>query len=318
MSVIEPAMMIDQPIDSGARTPESLAAFSALMASGLVWGLIWWPLKYFSEHGLTGLSISLTAYTFLGVAALPLIWRERRRWRAEWRLLLAIGALFGVANLAFTSALMMGSVVRAMLLFYLLPAWGAIGGRLFLNERFGLRRLVAVGLSLAGVAVILGADALLQGGFSAADGVALLAGFCYTGAGIANRRARGIPLASRTLAPFAGCALLGWALVALPMMVAALPAVLLPTQAALSASAPSLALASPAIAGMAGVDLATWGWLALFSVAWLIGASVLTTYGVTHVAASRAAVLQVVELLVAIVSAVLRQIAPSIKSLSAS
>ena len=45
--------------------------------------------------------------------------------------------------------------------------------------------------------------------------------------------------------------------------------------------------------------------LMLFASVWIMGATLLTTYGVTHVQASRAAVVQVVELMVAMVSAVL-------------
>lgn len=267
------------------RARESTAAFCALMASGLFWGLIWWPLKHFASQGLTGLTISLTAYAMVALVSLPLIWRERDRWRSERGLLFAIGFLFGIANFAFTSAMMMGPVVRAMLLFYLLPAWGAIGGRLFLGERLGPRRLLAVGLSLAGVAVILGGFAVFETAFSAADGVALLAGFCYTGAAIANRRAQAIPLASRTLVSFVGCAVLAWAV--LPLLAIAMPGT------------------APVLPTLGAVTGATWAWLMLFAIAWLLGGTVLTTYGVTHVQASRAAVLQVVELLVAIVSAVL-------------
>ena len=65
-------------------------------------------------------------------------------------LLLLIGLFFGLANFLFTWSLMVGSVVRSMLLFFLLPAWGAIGGRLFLNEKLGPRRLLAVALCLGG------------------------------------------------------------------------------------------------------------------------------------------------------------------------
>jgi drug/metabolite transporter (DMT)-like permease len=49
---------------------------------------------------------------------------------------------------------------------------------------------------------------------------------------------------------------------------------------------------------------ATWLLLGLFAFVWLLGGTLLTTYGVTHVQASRAAVLQVVELLVAVLSAI--------------
>lgn len=257
-----------------APAAETPLALMSLLGSGVVWGLSWWPLKFFAEAGLSGHAIGLTAYTLVAAAALPLIWRERAQWRPELKLLLLIGLFFGCANMAFTSALMTGSVVRAMLLFYLLPAWGAIGGALFLNERLGARRLIAVGLSLAGVFVIMGGTDVLAQPLSTADMLALAAGFCYTAASVVNRKARRIPMASRTLISFVGCTVV--------------------TLFAMTVSTPQL----PALPAF------TWIALILFAFVWLLGGTLLTTYGVTHVQASRAAVLQVVELLVAVVSAI--------------
>lgn len=244
------------------------------MASGVVWGLCWWPLKYFEQAGLTGHAIGLSAYTFVTLVALPFIWRERMHWRDEFGLLLLIGLFFGSANMAFTTALMNGSVVRAMLLFYLLPVWGALGGVIFLNERLGLRRLLTIVLSLSGVFVIMGGTSVFEQPLSAADGLALAAGFFYSAAGIANRKARKIPLASRTLISFVGCSAVAFT---------------------------GLLVTVPAIPDL---SFSVWLWLVLFAFLWLMGGTVLTTYGVTHVQASRASVLQVVELLVAVFSAV--------------
>lgn len=253
---------------------ESTAALLALMGSGMVWGVIWWPLKYFATFGLTGHVIGLTAYAMVAIATLPLVWRERHQWRPEFGLLVLIGLFFGFANMAFTTALMSGSVVRAMLLFYLLPVWGAIGGAIFLRERIGPRRLVAIVLSLGGVFIIMGGVDVLREPLSVADLCALSAGLFYTAAAIANRKARVIPLISRTLVSFIGCALVAvcW-----------------------------LALSVPTIPEL---SMQTWGLLALFAFVWLLGGTMLTTFGVTHIQASRAAVLQVVELLVAVLSAV--------------
>lgn len=264
-------MTVENPV---LPAKESTAALLALMGSGIVWGLIWWPLKYFATFGLTGHVIGLTAYAMVAIATLPLVWRERRQWRPEFGLLVLIGLFFGFANMAFTTALMSGSVVRAMLLFYLLPVWGAIGGAIFLRERIGPRRLVAIVLSLGGVFIIMGGVDILLEPLSVADLCALSAGLFYTAAAIANRKARVIPLISRTLVSFIGCALVAvcW-----------------------------LALSVPTIPEL---SMQTWGLLALFAFVWLLGGTMLTTFGVTHIQASRAAVLQVVELLVAVLSAV--------------
>lgn len=260
---------------SSEHTTEPRLALISLLTGSVVWGFSWWPLKYFAAVGLDGHAVSLTAYTLVAILSLPFIWRQRDQWRSETRWLLVIGLCFGVANVGLTIALMSGSVVRVMLLFFLLPVWGAAGGALFLGERLDQRRVLAVVLSLTGVFIIVGGPKVLDAPLSVADFAALLAGICYTAASIANRKAKVIPMLSRTLAPFVGCAVL---------------AVL------------GLFISSPALPAL---PVTIWMWLAAFAFFWLMGAGLLTTYGVTHVQASRAAVFQIVELLVAVVSAVL-------------
>lgn len=254
---------------------EPRLALASLLTGSVVWGFTWLPLKYFAAAGLDGHAVSLTAYLLVALVSLPFIWRERPQWRSETHWLIVIGLCFGVANVGLTIALMSGSVVRVMLLFFLLPVWGAFGGAMFLGESLDRRRIAAVVLSLLGVFVIVGGLRALDEPPSVADLAALIAGICYTAAGITNRKARCIPMASRTLSSFAGCAVLA--------------------VAGLLVSAPTI----PQLPAM------TWSLLAGFAFVWLLGAGLLTTYGVTHVQASRAAVFQIVELLVAVVSAVL-------------
>lgn len=258
-----------------AHAKESPLAVLSLVFSGIVWGFAWWPLKIFAAQGLDGHAIALTAYALVGLVSLPFILRERRAWRREFHLLLLIGLFFGIANFLFTWSLMVGSVVRSMLLFFLLPAWGAIGGRLILKERLGPRRLLAVALCLGGVFTIVGGVDVFSEPLSFADVTAFIAGIAYTAAGITNRAAREIPITSRTLMSFVGCTFI--ALVGLSVHMPEIPT--------LSATG--------------------WGLLFLFAFVWLMGGTLLTTYGVTHVQASRAAVLQVAELVIAVVSAVL-------------
>ncbi len=263
------------PIALPDRRRESPLALLSLFASGLVWGFAWWPLKYFAAYGVDGHSIALTAYAMVALVSLPLVWRERAAWRSETRYLLLIGLCFGVANFAFTWALMAGSVVRAMLLFFLLPACGAIGGKLFLKETLGWRRLLTVALCLGGVFTIVGGVDVFSTPLSYADGGAFIAGLFYTLAGIANRAARKIPIVSRTLMSFVGCTAV--AVIGLTLHPVTIPE----------------------------LPVFVWVMLFLFAFLWLMGGTALTTYGVTHVDVSRAAVLQVTELVVAVITAVL-------------
>jgi drug/metabolite transporter (DMT)-like permease len=250
---------------SDSRFKNMLPVISILIGASF-WGFIWWPLKFFANAGLTGNLIGLTAYSILALIALPIVWKQRKLWVAEWGLLLLIGIFFAVANITFTTALMKGEVVRVMLLFYLLPVWG---------ENLSLRRYVAIALSLAGVFVIMGGVAILKAPFSIVDMMSLMAGFCLSVTGVVNKMAVKIPIASRTFITFIFCpplALIGNYFVPAPM--------------------PEIGLTMGLL-------------LAAFALFWLLGAGLLTTYGLSKIEASRASILQVTELFVAILTATL-------------
>lgn len=244
----------------------------SLLLGTVFWGLLWWPLKFFAQVGLTSNLIGITAYTMVGVVAIPIVWRQRKSWGDEWRLLGLIGFFFALANISFNTALMHGEVVRVMLLFYLLPAWGALGGVLILGEKLSKQRCFAIAISLLGVFVIMGVDNL-SWEFSLADMMALAAGMFLSAAGVVNKMALKIPMASRSFIPFIFCPVL-----------AAVGNYFAPTP-------------------MPEMSLITWGLLAGFAFIWILGATIFTTLGVSNIEASRASILQVTELFVAIISA---------------
>ena len=244
----------------------------SLLVGTVFWGLLWWPLKFFAQVGLTSNLIGITAYTMVGVVAIPIVWRQRKSWGDEWRLLGLIGFFFALANISFNTALIHGEVVRVMLLFYLLPAWGALGGVLILGEKLSKQRCFAIAISLLGVFVIMGVDNL-SWEFSLADMMALAAGMFLSAAGVVNKMALKIPMASRSFIPFIFCPVL-----------AAVGNYFAPTP-------------------MPEMSLITWGLLAGFAFIWILGATIFTTLGVSNIEASRASILQVTELFVAIISA---------------
>ncbi|HPH06805.1 MAG TPA: DMT family transporter [Methylotenera sp.] len=248
---------------------------ASILIGAVFWGLLWWPLKFFAQAGLTGNLMGLTAYAMVGIVALPIVWRQRKLWHEEWLLLLLIGFFFAIANITFTTALIKGEVVRVMLLFYLLPAWGALGGVLILGEKLTKQRCIAIALSLAGVFIIMGGSAILSQPFSMVDLMALIAGLCLSATGVVNKKAVKIPMASRSFIPFIFCPPL-----------AALASYFVPVP-------------------MPEIGLITWGLLACFAFVWLFGATLFCTYGLANIEASRASILQVTELFVAIISATL-------------
>jgi drug/metabolite transporter (DMT)-like permease len=190
--------------------------------------------------------------------------------------MLLLSTFGGLANLAFASAIVSGDVVRVMVLFYLLPAWGVLGGWVLLGERVDALRKLAVVAALGGAFLILGGLRILTERPSLADVLAVLSGMALALNNVLFRKLSGVAVPDKVAAMFAGC------------LVLALPLTLLGVQ-----SLP------------AGVAPAVWLELAGFGLVWLFIATVCTQWGVAHMEAGRSSVLIIMELLAAVASAAL-------------
>lgn len=219
--------------------------------------------------------LTLTTYGAMGLLGLPIVVAQREQWRRQRSLLIAGGLLGGAANVAFVSALMNGNVMRVMLLFYIAPVWSLLGARVFFHEVLTPVRLTAVAMALCGAVLVLGGPDTLSTPLSVVDLLALASGFLYAAQNLISRAAQQVPILSKTVAVLFGCGLLS--------------ALLLPF------SGQSV----PSISPTQGMQLLA------FAVFWLVTAMWVTMYGVTHLEASRAAVLLVIELAVAVVSALI-------------
>ncbi|MBF7728771.1 DMT family transporter [Pseudomonas sp. N040] len=243
-----------------------------LLLGAIIWGLGWMPLQHFAGLGLSGMPVVLATYGLLSLLALPLLYWQRAGWRAQWRGLLAIGVFGGWATAGLVGALSEGDVVRAMLLFYLAPVWGLLGGWLLLGEQLTGLRVGALLLAMLGIGLTLGVSRDSLAELQAADWLALSAGLAFALNNLATRAAEQVPLLSKAVVAFVGSALFS-ALFCLLQEV-------------------SLPAMSPLL----------WGQVALFGLFWLVAMGA-AQYGFSHVEASRAAVLVVVELLAAVLSA---------------
>lgn len=247
----------------------------ALLGASTLWGLSWLPLKGLHGMGIDGVALIFCSYGLLALLFTPAMVRARHTiGRANARPLLLIALLGGGANIAFTTALIYGEVIRVMVLFYLLPAWSVLGGKFFLHERVDTARWLGVGLALAGAFLILGGFDALVGPPSWNDLIALSAGLLLAMNNLVFRAARAEPMVAKVGAMFYGCTLL--AALLLLTGVEAWPA---------------------AIGGMA------WGGIALYAFGWLLFANLGAQYGVTHLEAGRAAIIILMELVTAVVSA---------------
>ena len=251
-----------------------------LLFSASMWGLSSLPLKAFAEYGLSGPLLACVAFGFAGVLGLPLLLREYRQWRHSLAMLELLALVGGWGNTAYVTALVQGDVVRVMLLFYLLPAWSVLGGRVFLGERISLRRGSAVALALTGAFLVVGGFAAFDAPLTLADLMAVTAGLAFAGNNIIARHAQGIPTASKTVVVFLGCAVL-----ALPL---------------------TLMVSGRDAAGLL-LDLtpAVLGWLVAYSIGWLALVTATWQWSVSRMEAGRAGVISIAELVVALLAATL-------------
>lgn len=259
---------------SGAAVSQRLPVL-ALLGASLIWGLTWLPLKLFEASGLGGAALLLVAHGTVALVALPLLARQHRVLLPEWRTLAGVFCLGGFATIAFSTSLMYGDVVRAMSLFYTMPLWAILGGLLFLGERLTRRRALAALCAIAGAWLILGGTRILEHPPGWIDLLAAASGFAYAMNNVVFRATPALAVTPKILMMYLGvavfCALL------LLAGVQHWPAE--PPPASL------LALAC------------------VFGACWLLAGNIGTQWGVTHMEAGRAAMIVVLELLIAVVSA---------------
>lgn len=248
---------------------------TALITASLMWGLAWLPLRGLHRLGVDGVPLTCLAFAAAGAVLAPALLAQRGRWHGEGGFLWLIALLGGYANLTFTVALIYGEVVRVMVLFYLLPVWGVLGGRLFLGERIDSERVLTVVAALLGAMLVLGDVEALAGRMHWTDILAITCGIAFAGNNLVFRARQRLPVASKVAAMLLGAAGIGGLLLVLGLQ-------------------PWPSLPADGIA-----------WTVVYGVAWLLAATAGTQFGVTHMEAGRASVIIILELVTAVVSATL-------------
>jgi drug/metabolite transporter (DMT)-like permease len=250
-------------------------AAGAVASSAALWGLWWLPLRALADAGLGGAALNATLYGTMSLALLPWGWRRRRRLVAGGGLLLAAGGLFGAALVSWNLALILGEVVRVTLLFYLAPIWATLLAVAVLGERVGRLRPLSVLLGLAGALVLLGLGAGLPLPRSTGDWLGLAAGVLFALSVTLVRKGQAIEGLGQTLVACVAATLLSLVLIALTPPADAAP------------------------------DAAVLALAALAALGWLLPCTWLLLWGARQLEPGRVALLLLLEVAVAAVSAAL-------------
>lgn len=247
-----------------------------LFGASVLWGLTWLPLKAINAMGIDGIALIFAAYAILSLTLSPLLLKQFSSWKEHKNVMLLIALFGGGANLAFTYALINGEVIRVMVLFYLLPVWGVVGGRLFLKEDIDRWRYLGIFLAISGAFFILGGFEVLDAQPSWIDLIALVSGLFFALNNLLFRAAQSIPVSSKIGSMFVGCFTLAGLLL---------------------------------LAGIeqfpSSVTENAWWMLVLYALFWLLLANIGSQWSVTHMEAGRSSIIIILELITAVISATL-------------
>jgi drug/metabolite transporter (DMT)-like permease len=175
-----------------------------LVSNALIWGVIWWPLKELRLQGWHPLW-STTVIFLLATVGLLLFKPKAISYLRESPILWVVAVAAGVTNGAFNWGMAIGDVVRVILLFYLMPVWAVLFARLLLKEPITRLAVLRVVLALAGAGLVLKPE---SGGFPVPSGLAdwlgLIGGVAFALNNVMIRREANRPGDGRALAMFIG------------------------------------------------------------------------------------------------------------------
>lgn len=153
------------------------AAIWVVLVCAALWGFWWYPVSLFEGAGLEGPWIGLA----MSASALPVAvaWAATRRGGLSPRALAGCG-LVGVAVTLYAMAASYTDFLRAVLLFYLAPAWSTLIEIFFFGRRWSWGAAAAILSSMVGVVLITRAEISFEGLGAIGDWMALGSGLTWS------------------------------------------------------------------------------------------------------------------------------------------
>lgn len=164
----------------------------AVATSGALWGLYWIPIRELHAQGMPPYWTNLFSFCIVGAVAFAMLVTQWRRSGKFPGTVILIGLITGVSVILYATSLVLTDVIKTLLLFYLMPVWGTLFGRVMLKERITRTRLLAVTLGLAGLAVILDVHLGFPKPSNLGDWFALLSGLLWAYASTRIRQEKDI------------------------------------------------------------------------------------------------------------------------------
>lgn len=188
---------------------QNVLPVAGILSGALVWGLIWYPYRAFEEAGVSGALATGITYSFALLCAvfmLPRVWRELHN-AGWWAVALVLSA--GWTNLGYVLAMLHGEVMRVLLLFYLAPLWTILFSYWILGERLNRYGYMVMALSVGGAVIMLWEPH--QGWplpANLAEWIGLSAGMGFALSNVVSRRSAHLNIETKSYSVLFGAALL--------------------------------------------------------------------------------------------------------------
>jgi drug/metabolite transporter (DMT)-like permease len=169
------------------REYEQRHALLIIFLASSFWGVLWVPMRHIEAMGLSGLWVVVLFHFLPALAMLPLIVKTAPSSRRDWGRAAVAGALMGAGFALYALGLVVASVTKTVILFYMTPIWSTVIAYFVLRERAGWRRWLAIAAALVGCALVTGVsrDELR---FDPADLLGLLSGLFWALGSVVIRR----------------------------------------------------------------------------------------------------------------------------------
>ena len=173
------------------REYEQRHALLIIFLASSFWGVLWVPMRHIEAMGLSGLWVVVLFHFLPALAILPLIVKTASSSRRDWGRAAVAGALMGAGFALYALGLVVASVTKTVILFYMTPIWSTVIAYFVLRERAGWRRWLAIAAALVGCALVTGVsrDELR---FDPADLLGLLSGLFWALGSVMIRRYDGL------------------------------------------------------------------------------------------------------------------------------
>ena len=128
------------------------AMLIVFLASAL-WGVLWIPMRHIESFGLSGLWVVTMFHLLPAIAMSPFVISAFIADRQHWFIIGLAGGLMGIGFVLYGLGLVVASVTKTTVLFYLTPIWATLFAYILLSERFGFGRWLAI---IGGITLLIG------------------------------------------------------------------------------------------------------------------------------------------------------------------